>query len=295
MERVKCPNPTPPIEARPTSLAVTDIEAWIRDPYALYAKHILRLQPLAPLEREADPMLKGTLYHAIMQDYIESMDFAKSTDERKKYLNALAQEHISEENLPEEISNIWTLRFHEIADAYIAWENEYLASHSLSEVLCEIDGSVKLVEDSFQLRARADRIDVMQDKALHIIDYKTGSNPSVKQAQTLSPQLALEGLIARMGGFAITGKADVANLSYMRLRSKNDFKNERIHNEKNSLDDIINNAEQELLKLIKGYQLREQGYISRRAPFKDGDISGDYDHLARTREWSFGTDDEGDE
>lgn len=295
VKRIKCPNPKPPVEARPTSLAVTDIEAWIRDPYALYAKRILKLQPLAPLERDADPPLKGTLYHAIMQDYIESVDLAKPADERKAYLNALAQEHIKDENLPEEISNIWTLRFHEISDAYIAWENTYLEEHKVNEMLCEIDGSIKLVEGSFHLRARADRIDVMQDNALHIIDYKTGSNPTVRQAQTLSPQLALEGLIARMGGFAIPGKADVGDLSYMRLRSKDDFKNEHIHNKNNLLNDIINNAEQELLKLIKGYQLSEQGYISRRAPFKDGDISGDYDHLARTREWSFGADDEGDE
>src|SRR5580698_2064789 len=40
------PAPKPPRAARPTSLSVTEIEHWLRDPYTIYAKHILRLTPL---------------------------------------------------------------------------------------------------------------------------------------------------------------------------------------------------------------------------------------------------------
>lgn len=290
--RVERPNPTPPVKARPTSLPVTDIETWIRDPYALYAKRILKLQPLDPLEREPDHLLKGTLYHAIMQDYVEGVDVSKSALEREDYLKALADEHIAEQNLSTDISNIWKLRFYEIAACYIKWETAYHQEVKINETLCEIEGSVKLADGDFQLRARADRIDVSDDGSLHVIDYKTGNSPSVKQAQTLSPQLALEGLIARLNGFATTGGNAVSNLTYMRLRRTLEFNDQSIANKDCSLDDIINNAETELLKLVKGYQFQEQGYLSRRVPFKDGDISGDYDHLSRTREWSFGEDEE---
>ncbi len=292
-KRVDRPNPKPPVASRPSSLAVTDIETWIRDPYALYAKRILKLTPLEPLERDPDPMLKGTLYHAIMQDYVEGVSASKTPTERLEYLKALSNEHIEAQNLPVDISNIWQLRFQEIAEAYIAWEDKYHLKQKISETLCEIEGSIKLVNDSFHLRARADRIDVTDDQALHIIDYKTGLGPSIKQAQTLSPQLALEGLIARNAGFKIDTSVGIEDLTYMRLRRSSEFKAQSIANKDYTLDDIINNAEAELVKLIKGYQYLEQGYLSRRAPFKDGDISGDYDHLARTREWSFG-DDEGD-
>lgn len=293
-KRVERPNPKPPIAARPTSLAVTDIETWIRDPYALYARRVLKLAPLDPLERDADPMLKGTLYHAIMQDYVEAIDVSMPVHERLAYLKELSKEHIEDENLPPDVSNIWQLRFHEIAEAYINWEENYHLKQKISKTLCEIDGSIKLADNQFHLRARADRIDVNDDGSLHIIDYKTGNGPSIKQAQTLSPQLALEGLIAKRAGFKEDASAGIHDLSYMRLRRGAEFKAQSIANKVRSLDDIINTAEAELLKLIAGYQNPDQGYLSRRAPFKDGDISGDYDHLARTREWSFG-DDEGEQ
>ena len=40
------PAPKPKVAARPSRLSVTAIEDWLRDPYTIYAKYILRLQPL---------------------------------------------------------------------------------------------------------------------------------------------------------------------------------------------------------------------------------------------------------
>ena len=38
------PEPTPPLAARPRKLPVTGVETWVRDPYAIYARDILRLR-----------------------------------------------------------------------------------------------------------------------------------------------------------------------------------------------------------------------------------------------------------
>ena len=97
-------------------------------------------------------------------------------------------------------------------------KDNYHSNQKVAARFCEIEGSIKLANDSFHLRARADRIDVNQDGSVHIIDYKTGVSPSIKQAQSLSPQLALEGLIATKGGFDEGGSGEIADLTYLRLR-----------------------------------------------------------------------------
>ena len=285
--RATPPHPKPPISSRPRSLPVTDIETWIRDPYALYAKRILGLHPLEPIEREADHLLKGTLYHEIMQKYVETVDLRQPEAHRLQHLIRMAAGIIAQQKLDDQTSQIWTLRFSEIAERYVEWEEANLSDLMDGETFCETSGFYRLEDLNFTLRARADRIEKNSQGSLKIIDYKTGSGPSVQQAHTLSPQLALEGLIAKNGGFDGIEAAAVADLSYMRLRRGQDFRNQSIVNEKNPVDQLVNNAEASLRELVEGYQSADQGYPSRRAPFKEGDVSGDYDHLARTREWSF--------
>lgn len=53
--------PKPPAAARPRKLSVTQIDTWMKDPYSIYAKNVLKLEPLRPLEQELDAALRGTL------------------------------------------------------------------------------------------------------------------------------------------------------------------------------------------------------------------------------------------
>ena len=43
---VRPPRPCPPVALRPRRLSVTEIETWLRDPYAIHARHVLRLTAL---------------------------------------------------------------------------------------------------------------------------------------------------------------------------------------------------------------------------------------------------------
>ncbi|MCR4282238.1 MAG: double-strand break repair protein AddB, partial [Bauldia sp.] len=63
------PAPKPPCAARPRHLSITEIETLIRDPYAIYAKRILRLEPLDPLGRVPDAATRGTLIHKALGDF----------------------------------------------------------------------------------------------------------------------------------------------------------------------------------------------------------------------------------
>ncbi|MHA1563930.1 MAG: double-strand break repair protein AddB, partial [Alphaproteobacteria bacterium] len=64
------PAPTPPVAARPRRLSVTQIETWMRDPYAIYARHILRLRALDQIDAPADAAQYGTLIHQVLDDFI---------------------------------------------------------------------------------------------------------------------------------------------------------------------------------------------------------------------------------
>ncbi len=62
------PEPKPARDARPTSLSVTEIETWLRDPYSIYARHILRLQPLDAIDTPPGARDRGTVIHGAIGD-----------------------------------------------------------------------------------------------------------------------------------------------------------------------------------------------------------------------------------
>src|SRR3546814_13086980 len=59
--RSEPPMPRPPVEARPRSLYVTDIQTWVREPSAIYAKRILRLRRLDPVHPPPDARRSGNM------------------------------------------------------------------------------------------------------------------------------------------------------------------------------------------------------------------------------------------
>src|SRR5205807_7040254 len=54
------PAPKPPRATRPLKLSVTAIEDWLRDPYTIYAKYILKLAPLDPVDMPISAADRGS-------------------------------------------------------------------------------------------------------------------------------------------------------------------------------------------------------------------------------------------
>ena len=67
---VRPPEPRPPAALRPRRLSVTEIETWLRDPYAIHARHVLQLRPLDPLDQETDAADYGVLVHAGLHRFL---------------------------------------------------------------------------------------------------------------------------------------------------------------------------------------------------------------------------------
>ena len=61
----------------PSKLSVTAIEDWLRDPYTIYAKHILKLEPLDPVDMPLSTADRGSAIHdALERSYASPQDGA---------------------------------------------------------------------------------------------------------------------------------------------------------------------------------------------------------------------------
>src|SRR4029077_20752946 len=68
------PEPRPPRATRPLKLSVTAIEDWLRDPYTIYAKHILKLEALDPVDMPLSAADRGSAIHDALGEF--TRDFA---------------------------------------------------------------------------------------------------------------------------------------------------------------------------------------------------------------------------
>ena len=74
------PEPCPPLSARPRKLSVTAIEMWMRDPYALYARRILKLDPLDPLDADPGAAERGQIIHHALDMFVRRYPGALPAD-----------------------------------------------------------------------------------------------------------------------------------------------------------------------------------------------------------------------
>lgn len=267
------PSPRPPVDLRPKKLAVTGIKRLIRDPYHVYARHVLRLYPLPALQPEPDALARGTTLHAILDAFVHARIAAPGVDV------ALLLQQEADRVLAEEVPwpaarLLWRARLDRAAPAFLARE----AAQEGTPVMIEEQGAVALPGLDFTLTARPDRIDRLPDGRLHILDYKTGTLPSRKQQDTFEKQLLLEAAMAERGGFARIGPAEVARVTYVRLDPGGSTLMTEITPE------VTLATWEGLCRLIGRYRQRALGYTARRAVEKVAQ-AGDYDHLSRFGEW----------
>lgn len=289
------PNPKPPVAARPRKFSVTEIETLRRDPYAIYAKRILRLQPLDPLICDPGVADRGTLFHDILHRFTQSGVDSRA-DGALDGLVDIGKTCFAELDLPTDIHAIWWPRFLRMAPEILDWE----AGRALNLKSRHAEAAavpLAVGRTGVTISGRADRIDLLPAGMADILDYKTGSTPSKGQAHTLiSPQLALEGALLKRGAFTELGTPALADLAYVRLRANGRVEQESIlefNRQAKPADHLAEEAWRRLEELLLHYQSPDAGYLSRALPFRE-DIGGDYDHLARVLEWSAGGDADGE-
>ena len=280
---VSAPEPRPPLASRPRKLAVTEIETWMRDPYAIYARHVLRLRPLDPLAADPGAAERGQFIHRALDGFIKEWPEALPADAVELLLGH-GRAAFGDLLARPEVWAFWWPRFERIARWFVATERARrpairpLATEVAGRM--EFDGRV----GPFILTAKADRIDRLPDGRLAIIDYKTGTVPTASDiALGFAPQLLLEAALAESGGFDGIGAARVADLAFWRLSGGDPAGEEKAV--KGEASELARQAHGGLEALIWAFDDPDTPYRSRPRP-RHAPRFDDYAHLARVAEWS---------
>lgn len=291
---IEQPQPKPPREMRPTKLSVTAIEDWLRDPYTIYARHILRLAPLDPVDMPLSAADRGSAIHESLGEFTRKYTSALP-DDVAGVLRRIGERHFAPLMEKPEARALWWPRFQRIARWFAEWEAARRGG--IAAITAEITGEIKIPLDNartFTLNARADRIERRADGAYAILDYKTGQPPTGKQVRMgLSPQLTLEAAILREGGFAdIDAGTSVGELAYVRLSGNNPPGEHKTLELKirpgdtaQSPDAAADYARAQLETLVRRFENPDEPYRSLVLSMWTARY-GDYDNLARVKEWS---------
>jgi ATP-dependent helicase/nuclease subunit B len=294
VEPIAQPAPKPPRAARPLKLSVTAIEDWLRDPYTIYAKHILKLAPLDPVDMPLSAADRGSAIHHALGEFTQA--FANALpDDPAGALRKIGEKHFAPLMTRPEARALWWPRFLRIASWFANWEIERRSN--VSSIDAEVRGEISIPLEggrTFFLSARADRIERRRDRTFAILDYKTGHPPTGKQVRMgLSPQLTLEAAILREGGFKdIPAHASVSELTYIQLSGNNPPGDEKIlelrrdRNEEPQFPDAAaDEARRKLEILIRKFEDEATAYTSLNLSMWSNRY-GSYDDLARIKEWS---------
>jgi ATP-dependent helicase/nuclease subunit B len=287
------PAPRPALMLRPRKLSVSAVETWIANPYAIFAREILKLDPLPVIGMEPDAALRGGIVHAALAGFAKAYPAALPDDVAAELMK-LARAELEHLSGNPRVAAFWVLRLERFASWFAG--SEPARRTGVRQSLVEVSGAMVIDGPAgpFTLTARADRIDVTGLGAI-ITDYKTGASLTKLRKDAddgFAPQLALEGAIVMARGFTALDTDRIAGLRYISA-SGGEPAGAEVALKSEDLAGLAAGARDRLAKLIAEFDDPDTPYTAvRRARFSyEFDA---YAHLARAAEWA-GTSGEGEE
>ncbi|MDX9689936.1 MAG: double-strand break repair protein AddB [Proteobacteria bacterium] len=281
------PEPLPPPSIRPRQLSVTEIGTWYRNPYAIYAKHILKLKKLDLIDADVAASDYGNLIHKALELFVREEIKAKAVPPLERLLEIGETVFSALADRPQ-VRAFWWPRFERLADWFVVHEVQRYEEGYRPHII-EGDGVIKVIDGVFSLRGRVDRIDLTPEGDASIIDYKTGTIPTKKQVFAgHEPQLPLLARMALDGAFTDGKKLVPADFAYWALSEKNESK--IVQSRSNTILKQVEKASEGLETLVRLYQNPRMPYRAEPNP-RLAMKYNDYAHLARAAEWLRGRED----
>ena len=285
----KRPYPRPPAKVRPRELSITEVEPLMRSPYDIYARRVLRLQRLDPLGAQPDAKERGSMIHKVFERFVAQGHGFTSSDALAT-LEAMAREEFAGLDAIQERREIWLRRFKRAAEMFLDYERGRRGV--VSSRTAEIKGRW-IFPSSFELVGKADRIDQLSDGTLEIIDFKTGGVPAAADMKDFdAPQLLLEAAMAREGVFPGIAKRDSSALTYIKIGlgpaafQVMPFRLRKDMSLMEAVDEIVRRLQRHVDTFLLNDRVAMTSRIRPKIITGRKSFPGDYDHLARTDEWT---------
>ena len=279
------PAPRPASHLRPTTLSISDIATLIADPYAIYARHILRITQLDRLDEESDPSRFGNIVHKGLQNFFAVGSNFDASDAAAELTLAL-QIAMRGERPRAALENWWAARLERIAGWIIDAERERRINNPPVAMALEIEGILP-VAGGFTLKGRADRIEKRADGSVFIMDYKTGAPPDEKKVESgAAPQLPLEAVMAQAGAFGAALQGPVTELGFWKLSGRNTNGEDRplFAKDPARLRQVIDTAAEKLPALFQKFARETTPYLARPHPSRST-YDDPYHGVSRRGEW----------
>lgn len=263
------PAPAPPASERPRALRVTEADMLAADPFSFYARRMLGLCELDPLEQDADARIRGTIVHRILERLVKE----PAVDPDALITSELAASGVDPARLL-----LWRPRVARM----VAWVGAELAAdraRGWQPVGAEVPLRGTLA--GIAVQGKADRIDRHDDGRLRILDYKTGTPPKKADFEAgRFRQLPLLRHLVETSPPATLAGGKVTELEYWKLSGG------RTEGDRAGAGWSIDRAtfEAELGALIRRYLLGDAPFRPKIAPVFAKQYRS-FDQLARIEEW----------
>jgi ATP-dependent helicase/nuclease subunit B len=269
------PAPAPPAAERPRDIWVTQVDRLKADPFAFYARSMLRLKQLDPLDADHSAAWKGTAVHDVLQQWFEEDGADPDT------LLDRATALVAGEAIHPMLRALWQPRLLE-AIAWIADQVRDDMEGQRRPISAEKDGKAAIA--GVTLHGIADRIDRIGAGGLGIVDYKTGQPPTKKAIEAgFALQLGLLGMIAMRGGFEKVSGTPEAHEYWSLARGRDGYGKRLEVDKKEGAAEFLARTEGQFADLVAKYLMGEEPFTAKLhpafAPY------GDYDQLMRLDEW----------
>jgi RecB family exonuclease len=247
----------------PATYAVSHVERYIECPFKYFSARVLRLDEERDDESGLSPRERGQLLHAVFEAFFAAWRdagrgsiTAESLDEALALFESVAESTLA--RLPE--GDRALERTYLLGSAAAAGLGERAFN---SEVEQEVGVIERLIEHELEglftfagadgprqvrLRGKADRIDLLEDGTLRVIDYKLGRAPKPVKAL----QLPIYGVCAQQQLEGRRGRSwKVSRAGYVAFKEKNTFV---ALGAGTSLDQALEDGQRRLIAAVDGIE-----------------------------------------